>query len=162
MRSISTRQKSLFPPREKWTPPARKLSDHEQELLLGPSHAGIILKRLQLRDVKTKRWVTYSGANNEQSTRVSSSFVSLKQSDKPPQFGRINSIFTHTFAKLQTNFVELSIFGTAVFDCDVKMWSASNSASATASVKIIPLQDISNPLVVAREDNDIWFLNFSV
>ena len=74
--------------------------------------------------------MTYSEAINKQSTRVSLSFVSLKQSNKQPQFGRINSIFTHTFAKLQTNLVDLSLFGTAVFDNDVKMWSASDSGLA--------------------------------
>ena len=102
-------------------PPARELSDHERELLLGPPPARTVLKRVQLRDVKSKRWITYSGTNTEQSARVSSSFVSLKEFNKPPQFGRINCIFAHTFAKLQTIFVELTLFDTPVFHSDLNM-----------------------------------------
>ena len=160
-KSISSRRKSLFPSKEKWTPPARELTSYEQELLLGPSPTVTLLRRVQICDIRSRRWVTYSAAESEQSMRVSSSYVSTKHfTDGSPQFGRITRIFSHSFAKQHTIFVHLSLYSTPTLNTDVNMWSAP--ALASGSTTLLPVSDVSYPLVVAREDDTIWFLNYVV
>ena len=159
-RSITSRRKSTFPSKEKWKPPARELSPDEQELLLGPSKSISVLKRVQMRTSRTRRWITYSTGQYEQSSRVSSSYVSVNQvGDGAPQFGRIIRIFSHTFTTCATIFLEISLFDAPVFDNDTSMWSVPLISRTTT---ITSVQDISQPLVVAREDdnNTLWFLNY--
>ncbi len=161
-RSITSRRKSKFPSKDKWKPPARELSSDEQELLLGPSKSISMLKRVQMRASRTRRWITYSTGQYEQSSRVSSSYVSLNRvRDETPQFGRIIRIFTHTFAKCATIFLEVSLFNAPTFDNDTSMWSVPLPLGPTTCITSI--LDISQPLVVAREDdnNTLWFLNYN-
>ena len=159
-RSITSRRKSTFPSKENWKPPARELLPDEKELLLGPSKSVSMLKRLQIRAMRTGRWITYSATKYEQSSRVSSSYVALNLvENRTPQFGQITRIFSHTFARCDTIFVEISLFDTPMLDNDTSMWTVPLPSRTTT---ITSVQDISQPLVIAREEdeNALWFLNY--
>ena len=106
-REASHLVESLFPSQENWKPPARELLPDEKELLLGPSKSVSMLKRLQMRAMTTGRWITYSASKYEQSSRVSSSYVSLNLVEN--RIGQITRIFSHTFARCETIFVEISL-----------------------------------------------------
>ena len=93
-------------------------------------------------------------------SRVSSSYVALNLvENRTPQFGQITRIFSHTFARCDTIFVEISLFDTPMLDNDTSMWTVPLPSRTTT---ITSVQDISQPLVIAREEdeNALWFLNY--
>ena len=73
----------------------------------------------------------------------------------------ITRIFSHTFATCDTIFVELSLFNAPEFDNDTSMWSVPATPSPSGTT-ITSIMDISQPLVVAREDDNdtLWFLTY--
>ena len=65
----------------------------KNKLSLGPSKSISNLKLVQMRVSKTGCWITYSASQYGQSSRVSSSYVSINQDGLDS--GRITQIFYH-------------------------------------------------------------------
>ena len=96
-RAKNNRTFSSFPSREHWNPPGRVLSNQECELVCGPINSVQFLKKLPLRDSKTGRWIDYSASEFElKISRTSCSYVAFTGC-KPPKFGRIQSLYMHSF-----------------------------------------------------------------
>ena len=72
------------------------INDHpKNKLSLGPSKSISNLKLVQMRVSKTGCWITYSASQYGQSSRVSSSYVSINQDGLDS--GRITQIFYHNY-----------------------------------------------------------------
>ena len=96
--------------------------------------------------------------------RARNSFVFLKEScggERSPQFGLIVSLFAHTFTKI-TYWALLDFSPKANYNTDCKMWYVSAAIPSHMQRSIIPLDNLSYPLVVAFEDEHLWFLNYPV
>ena len=159
-KSVTLRKRSLFPSKDKWSPPLRKISEIDRQLLIGPPSSAFLLRKVQLHLSKTGRWITYSSSQFQQATRISSAYVCVSnEHSKAPQFGRISMIFSHKFGNYTGIFAMVTLYGDATFDQDVAMWF---TPPITETVVMLPIEDLSEPLVVAHDDGNMvtWFLNY--
>ena len=76
-----------------------------------------------------------------------------------PQFGRIVSLFQHTFAEQTADWVVLDEYTNPMKDSDLKWWKVATNSPITSTV---PFKKLSMPLVVAKDllTAELWFLNF--
>ena len=89
--------RAQFPPIEHWQPSGRKINLFEQMLLSGPTLTLNSIKRVRIKMPKTKKWIVYAPESDENSLRISSSYVCADINNGQPQFGRIIKLYTHTF-----------------------------------------------------------------
>ena len=160
-KNVKLRKKSIFPSKEKWSPPLRQLSAIERQFLIGPPSSATLLKRVQFCLPNTGKWITYSSLQFQQSARISSANVCVSSDhSKTPQFGQITTIFSHTFGNHTGIFAMVTIYDDATFDQDVGMWFTQ---SVKESLVISPIEDLSEPLVVAQDNENMvtWFLSYS-
>ena len=159
IRATTTRSRSELAEKSLWNPPGRTLTSGERYLLLGPSSTVIFYTNLTVCDPNTYRLIRYSSLGSSSST---SSFVFLKESDNSgsvhPQFGSIVSLFGHTFTET-TFWAVLDFFAQPTYNNDCKLWYVPISEPFIQR-SIIPLNSISYPLVVAKENEHLWFLNY--
>ena len=159
-RSKSESHSSAFPSMEDWTPPDRVLSDQEKLMLLGPTLEVENFLKVELCLPVTRRWVTCSSAKYEQSLRISSSYVAVKNNhDNIPQFGRIGKLFLHSFVDNTTVVCEVVLFAPPNYDEETKMWYTSSKPQNTA---LHLLKDLTIPLVTGHNNAQaqVWFLNY--
>jgi len=150
-----------FPSMENWTPPDRLISDQEKLLLPGPTLEVRNIRKIKLCLPITRRWVTYTSAKYEQSSRISSSYIALKNSSSTtPQFGRIENLFLHSFASKTTVLCKIALFAPPNYDEETKMWYVS-LAPQCKDLYLTP-EDITLPLVTGHDSThaQIWFLNY--
>ena len=131
--SVRLQKKSIFPSKQSWSPPLRKLSDRERQLLIGPPSSTTLLKKVQFCLPNTGRWITYNSTQFQQSSRVSSAHVCVSNANsKTPQFACISMIFSHQFANRTEIFAMVNLYGDASFDKNVEMWFALPTSEALA------------------------------
>ena len=152
----TTRTKSTFPDKARWDPEGRTLSLHERELLNGPKSAVSFLSTVEVEDQITGRKITYSSSDSERSCKVCSSYVQVTTAHKRnPTFGRIKLLFNHSFNSNIYTWSVVEQFPPSK-ESQSSLWFVNNIVSATL---VVNLSDLSHPLVIARDDNVIWFLN---
>ena len=163
----------VFPSKHNWTPSDRCLTALEKELLNGPSPTIKVLKKVQLKVPGTGRWVTYNTRTQcmRPSPRVSSSYVCVNHSIAGtcrPKFGIITKLILHNFIGRDTLLAEIRLLGSSKFDAELAMWYAKcveDKEQLQIGYDLYALQDVSEPLVVACEKENItttciWFLNY--
>ena len=158
-RATTKRKKNQFPDKCSWNPMGKVLTSDERILLVGPLNELTFYKSLSITDSTTKRVIQYSVESMQ--ARCNSSFVYVKDSSEEssqPQFGCIFSLFTHFFTELQY-WAILDCFAPASYNTECSMWHVP--AEPFLRRTIIPLDHLSYPLVVACENKQNWFLNFS-
>lgn len=155
-RATNYREKSVFPSKEVWNPLGRTLNSFERELLVGPSMSVAYFEKLTVRDKVTNRLIEYSCINvtivSSNVPKQSSSFVSFHSPDQTtPQFGCVISLFRHTLA--QRNY----------------FWTSFKPQHMTVNLichmcpcrtYMYHLDKVSYPLVVAFDDEQLWFINY--
>ena len=104
-RAQVSRKISLFPSRPTWSLPGREITVLEKMYLQGPENLVKFYNRMEVCQNKTGRWIVYTTAESEKSQRISSSYVAVMgtTASQTPRFGRIVSLFQHTFAKQTAN-----------------------------------------------------------
>ena len=89
--------------------------------------------------------------------KQSSSFVSFHTPDQTtPQFGCVISLFRHTFAQRNYFWAIVHQFQAPAYDSELNMPYVSLHVPQSV---ILPLDKVSYPLVVAFDDDQLWFLN---
>ena len=164
-RATNYREKSVFPNKEVWNPPGRTLNSFERELLVGPSMNVAYFKKLTVRDKITNRLIEYSCINTpivlSNVPKQSSSFVSFHSPNQTnPQFGCVISLFRHTFAQSNYFWAIVQQFAAPAYDSELNMPYVSLQNVHVAQSVILPLDKVSYPLVVAFDDDQLWFLNY--
>ena len=163
--AANTRTKSLFPSKHTWNPVGRTLTSSEREMLNGPSQHVNVYKKLSVRDKDTNRLIEYSSTDVEliphNIPKQSSSFVTINAADErsKPLFGVVVKLFSHSFAQNTFYWAVIQQFAEPVFDSELKMWHVCVDVDHTYTSSLIMLPNLSYPLVVAVDDNEIWFLN---
>ena len=153
------RMKSLFPTKQEWNPRGRELCFNERLLLCGPPPEITLLKQVEIYMSSKNRWIVYSNVPlHEKRSRAASCYVQVNQDKSKPQFGCIKQLFTNSFAETNTVFATLNTFGPPSCDEESEIWFVSGDITGTV---LLPLEEISEPLVIARENESsaIWFLN---
>ena len=166
-RAANSRSMSLFPGNESWNPVGRSLSSKEREMLVGPLRSVTYFSKLTVRDKITNRLIEYSCTNlslfPDHIPKQTSSFVSLLFHDSAqPQFGCIVALFSHAFLQESCYWAEVEQFTLSEYDSEVNMWhvSVDQSKGNFCHSSIVKLHQLSYPLVVAFDCNNLWFLNF--
>ena len=165
--AANTRTKSLFPSKHTWNTVGRTLTSSEREMLIGPSQHVNVYKKLSVRDKGTNSLIEYSytdvGLIPNSIPKQSSSFVILNAADEfvrsKPLFGVVVKMFSHSFAQNTFYWAVVQQFEEPVFDSELKMWYVCVNVGHTYTSSLIILRNLSYPLVIAVDDNKIWFLN---
>ena len=154
-RASTARMKANFPAKHLWNPEGRLLSCNERELLLGPESTVTYLKRVTTTDDYTGRVYHFCPSVCESSTKIQNSYVKFCDGDVHV-FGRIRTIFDHHFARTTYTWCVIEAYGLPSLDSECSLFHVS---SQVVDVKLLLLEKLSHPLVVAFETSHIWFLN---
>lgn len=148
-----------FPPLSRWESGCDYvLSQDQLELRHGPSNSVTDLRTYTLKD-DHGRCIKYAIIN---STKKSvSSCVSLcldsVLSQGEMKFGQIARIFQHVFNKKMYTLAKLQWFCDIELDRQSGLYFSSNTT--VSPYQIVPLKDLSKPLVHALDGQKFWFLN---
>ena len=118
------------------------------------------IKRATIR-VPKRKWIIYTAANNESSSRVASSYVCTDVSNDKPQFGPIINLYSHTFGGCISVISRIKLYQAATCDTELNMWHVPQEA--TNRITYYLLEKISVPLIVGYDSksSSIWFLNYN-
>ena len=155
--ALTKREGSLHPPRSEWNPPGELLTAEQRVMLCGPSKCAHITDILSMEDARTGRSVVYRTASSETSMQSCSSIVAVTSESVPPAVGSVTSLFEHTFAGQCRMFAKVALLDNVMSDGDTCMWFASNCTS-TFNI-IVLLQDLQKPLLVAKNEESMFFLD---
>ena len=159
-KAANRRQKSTFPPFNTWIP-VGGLQSGDLELLKGPDRHACVCKRLLLKDKNTGRLITYAADKDELNhPRFSCSYVQVLGYSEPPRLGQIKLCFTHTFYGQTHEFVLLNAFTQPQLDAQCGLWWIHNWHDVQTEYVLKPSL-LSSPLVVANEEDKLWFLTVS-
>ena len=128
------------------------------ELLCGPAKLACIYNRLVVENLNTGRMITYI-ADEAKEARYSCSYVQVLgefASSPQPMFAQIKMCFTHTFAGNTRKLVLLSMYPTPQLDSESGIWWVPHE---TTEKVVVQVSSLSSPLVVAKEEGNVWFLN---
>ena len=160
-------KKSLFPSQEHWQPPGG-LATTDIKLLQGPQHAVIDRPRIVIEDESTHKEIVYVAGPYERDTcKHLRSWVQLPTIPDSgccrtePVVGRIQRIFSHEFGEQTYDLAVVHKCNSIRRDPDsgLYMWWTNE---LRYTVVILPVTKLSSPLVVAKEESVIWFLNCNV
>lgn len=160
--AANARRKSLFPCRSEWQSPA--LSPLQQEMLPGPLKNIAVAKKMEIRIRGAPRSVTYSSSCYEPiNARHSCSYVRVTEPTIPdpdelslPVLGRIKQLFTHRFASVTYSFATIFMYDDMHKDSESELFWVNPSHTHKT---IVPISKLSPPLTVAKEDEQLWFLD---
>lgn len=144
-----------FPSFSEWQPTASDQSAREMQK--GPSSIATRLKHSSRKDPHG-RVVKFSTMESDQDCLSHRSSYISSNIDGVLAFGRILMIFYHTFLSNTTAFAYVSWFEESVKDKDTNM---SYVQTGVQTQSIIPVSELSNPLVVAfdeEESGKLWIL----
>lgn len=161
-RAAVSREKSRLPPRSQWSPPGRELTSKERDLLCGPRDTAIFLKKITVRDSDTGREITYSVCRADERVlpHVCSSYVCVKnEHNAVPKFGRIVSLFQHNFYARIFNWAVIHEYSKPTRNKDSGLCMVG-LASCNSQPTTILLDNLSYPLVFAKDGGNLWFLNY--
>ena len=158
-RAATARVKSTFPSRKDWSLP---YSVPDNKLLLqGPSPDIVVFYCMTLSDIHTGCSTTVSSSESETPhMRHRRSVVHLKTSSTDShQFASIKQLFTHTFVHTSYRLAPVEIYAKPQRDLETSIFNVKCNST---SLKIVPLDQVSEVHVTATEDNYIkfWFLDY--
>lgn len=141
------RQRRLrgFPPFERWVPEGRTLNDKEQELLVGPSSTAMKVSEYVYKE-RGRR------PHKFQSTKSVICQVGLPSY----KFGIVKKIILQTFAGCQYVWLLNGWYPPPNFHDESRIWFSEDKIEETSAILI---SRVSKPLVIAKEENLIWFLD---
>ena len=147
-----------FPPLSGWESGDYVLSQDQLELRCGPSNSVTDLRTYTHKD-DHGRYIKYAVINSAKKT--ASSCVSLRLdsvlSQGEMKFGQITRIFQHVFNKKMYTLVKLQWFCDVELDRQAGLYFSSKTTVST--YQVVPIKDLSKPLVHAIDGHKIWFLN---
>ena len=150
------RRKCVFPPRTEWQPPF-PISKHDKELLSGPQDEITTLKKQYVEDSNTKRKIVFTSAESENvSSRTKCSYVAINSDSTSCRLGRIVKLVQHEFASMTFNLAIVHEYQSKCFDDNSELWWVDPKLTEVA---IMQLSMLSHPLVVAADNDRLWFLN---
>lgn len=83
-----------------------------------------------------------------------------------PKFAQITRLLMHSYVEKNSVFAKVIFLGESSFDTELDMWYAKSLEDENVKALYV-LQDLSQPLVVACENEDVtttctcvWFLNY--
>ena len=152
-KAANQRQKSSFPPFNKWIP-AGELQSGDLELLKRPDKHACVHKKILLKDKNTGRLIVYAADKDESHhPRFSCSYAQVLGYADSPRLGQIKLCFTYTFLDQTREFVLFNVFTEPQLDVQSRMWWIHDQKDQTASVMELSL--LSSPLVVAKEEHKL-------
>ena len=156
----NARNKSTFPKMPQWIP-AQGYQMGDKELLCGPQNHIHVYKKMSREDVQTGRMVFYSSEQYETfPSRHLCSFVRVLKDGLIcyPVLGRIKKLFSHQFGSCVYKLAVLQHFDSPQRDVESRLWVV-NLTRPHDHLSVVPLDILSHPLVVAFENQSLWFLN---
>ena len=154
-RATTSRRKSQFPKKCEWIPPPPMTLSRQDKLVLeGPlPHA---LKLKQQEAVVNHRHVVYSASEHESiGSRHKCSFVTIR-SQEYIKLCRIQQLFKHTFAETESIIALVKVYHAPQVDQDSKQYFVQHRDS---TLEMVTLDMMSEPKVVAHDEDILWFLN---
>ncbi len=138
-----------FPPFEKWVPKGRALSGREEELLAGPHSSASIVPEY-VHEEKGRRPHTFKA---EKSIICQLGLPALR-------FGTIENILLHKFAGCQYVWFVIGWFPPPKYHPESRLWFSEDVKVEHTSPILI--SKASQPLVIAKDEDLIWFLDAPV
>ena len=135
-----------------------ELSSDQLELRCGPSSFITDFRTYTIKD-DHGRYVKYAVINSPKKSVSSCVSLCLNSmlNQGEPKFGQITRIFQHTFNKKRYTLAVIQWFCEVGFDRESGLYFSSKLTISPD--QIIPIKDLSKPLVHALDGNKIWFLN---
>lgn len=168
---LKSKHSSSFPSLFHWQPETCKdsLSPSQLELRQGPSSSFLSLPIVKRE--KKGRTVKYSTASADDPVSFSSSYVAWRSksscaavatSNTDLVFGRIQLILKHRFNSCEHLLAYIHWFDQPEHDAESGLYTVALNSSAN-HCKVVPLSDLSRPIVHAidcDDPNKLWVLDF--
>lgn len=155
---MGRKERKLLPPLCKWVP--KEFREGDLELLQGPRNVITVHKKIVVEHSHTGRMITYAPAKEH--SKCTQCYVQVFSTESPnrPVFGKIKQCFVHTFAKSTFRFVLLDMYSNIQQDLDTKLWFVPlDNEHNNQAIHEITCKVLSSPLVTARDEGRLWFLN---
>lgn len=151
---------SDFPSISQWSPQSGPLlTQSEKNLLDGPAKSITQFNVYMTRD-KHNRLLKYGTVKGERvnSVHVSSYVQCCSPACKEIVFGRIVSIFHHTFNGTVHTLAHVHWYESATCDPESGLYYSTLGSANQSVPKIMPLLNLSRPIIHAVYEDKIWFL----
>lgn len=160
-KACNARRKSLFPSQDKWQPPCG-LEPDDQLLLLGPQRQVFDKPRIVTDYPSSQKEIVFVAASHESiPSRHFRSWVQLRTDctsrSAIPMVGQIQRIFAHKFGTETYDIVLVHKCVSVNHDIESGLWWTELPLQYIPVM--LPVTQLFPPLVVAREESVIWFLN---
>lgn len=159
--AINARRKSVFPNQVDWKPVCGFQDVKDSLLIQGPKPTITEKKKVEHEDVRTGKKSVFTSLQNEPhraSGRHISSIVQIFSNYLDScTIAYISKLFVHKFGEDMHILALLKVYAPISEESPGLFWSEIDTFKPESV--ILPLNNLSPPLVVAFEENRIYFLN---